>query len=124
MVDMSGTTSQKSIMGTFDRVVGLTRFGRPVYKNAGKYLFYFGAKGHWIIGPDYTKDGGTVYAPSNAVGAHLVPAGSWFEYSEDGKWKANLAIAATCKPAGTCRVATDHVLPVVLGELRGSAWGL
>jgi hypothetical protein len=112
-------------MGTFSRVVGLTRFGRPVYKNADKYLFYLGAKRHWMIGPDYTKDSGWVHAqPSNAVGAHLVPAGSWFEHLGNGKWKANLAIAATCKTAGTYRVATDHVLPVVLGELRGSAWGL
>ena len=101
-VDVAGSTDPGHLpqMGTFTRMSGVTRSGRPVYKHANKgYLFYRGDKKWWMIGPNYTNFIGTFYAQtSDALEAHLVPAGNWLEHKGGGVWQANAAFTVVCTP--------------------------
>jgi len=103
-VEVAGAAKgQSARMGTFTRVSGVMRFGRPVYQHANKeYLFYWEATKHWLIGPDYTKNSAGVHSQaSDALDAYLVPNGTWIENSADGGWLASPAITVGCTSTGT-----------------------
>ena len=98
-------------MGTFTRMSGVTRFGRPVYQSANQqYLYCWEGIKAWLIGPDYTKASVGIHSQaSNALDAYLVPKGSWMEFDEGG-WQANPAMTVVCTFTGVHLAAVHNAL--------------
>lgn len=111
-MEVSGSVINPSRMGTFTRVIGITRFDRPVYQNANKrYLYFWADDKDWKIGSDYTTAESNIASKSdgNELDAHLVPVGNWSEVKKGGGWQANSAIAVACTTTGTHPTAAENL---------------
>ena len=114
-VKVSGAKGQSARMGTFTRVSGVTRFGRPVYQHANKeYLFYWEEHKSWKIGEDYTKSHAGVASEDggNELDAPMVPMGKWYE-SKGGTWQANSDITVICTSTGAHFAPVDTTLSAI-----------
>ena len=111
-MEVSGAVVQSVRMGTFTRMSGVTRFGRPVYQNANQqYLYYWEGIKAWLIGADYTKGTAGVISEDggNELDAPLVPAGNWYEH-KDGSFQANSDITVICTSTGMHFAAVHNTL--------------
>ena len=97
-IKVTGSTAQWTRMGTYTRLEGVVRFGRPVYKHDDRdeYLFFVGAVQDWLIGPDFDGNRGGVSSANDTIAAdaHLVPAGTWQD--SNGGWQDNKAVKVDC----------------------------
>merc|ERR1712151_500733 len=69
LIVSGGEAQQPSAMGIFrksDIVPTATHGNRVIYQNGdGNYMFFWAATGDWLIGADYNKQQGWLYARSN-----------------------------------------------------------
>ena len=82
------STHQRRCMGEYTRIEE-ERNGRPVWRSKGWFsttYFYYNSGGHWMVGPDYTKDSGWI--ESVEAGLATIPEYGW-RYGDGETWTSD-----------------------------------
>ena len=95
--------SQGFRMGTYTRLDGVRRGGRPVFSHVSiaQFIFFKESSGLWLIGSDYDVNSGGMYSRFDTDCPSEIPDTAWLVYDFTGRRYVRRPLSVSCGGVST-----------------------